>query len=76
MIVSLRTRLLWGITLGTTILLTIFSVSVYTITHQTMIQHFDESLLGTARMLSAVIENEGVENGHHDEQRSGQKFRK
>ena len=71
MIVSLRKRLLWGITLGTTILLTIFSVSVYTITHQTMIQHFDESLLGTARMLSAVIENEGVENGHHDEQRSG-----
>jgi len=79
MILSLRTRLLFGIITGTTILLTVFSLIIYTVTQQTMTQHFDKSLLASAKMLSAVIEEEGVkkeqeggpkESGHEHEQSS------
>ena len=71
MIVSLRTRLLGGIILGTAVLLAVFSVAVYTVTRQSMVQHFDASLLTTAQMLSALIEEESgseeAENGHQAE---------
>ncbi len=71
MMLSLRTRLLGGIIIAMAVLLAVFSVVVYTITHQTMIQHFDKSLLATAQMLSAVIEEEGIENeseGEHEDE--------
>jgi signal transduction histidine kinase len=50
--------LLLGIIAGTAVLLTIFSILIYTMTRQKMIRHFDQSLLATARMLSAVAEEE------------------
>ncbi len=66
MIISLRTRLLIGIVLATAILMSLFSVVVYSVTHRSMIQHFDTSLLSTARMLSAVIEKEGRDDEHEE----------
>ena len=67
MTVSLRTRLLAGIIIATAVLLSVFSVVVYTVTRQSMIQNFDTSLLSSARMLSAVIEDEGEHDGHDDD---------
>lgn len=68
MIVSLRTRLLLGVVAGTAVLLGVLCVSVYAITRRHLIGQFDRSLLTTARMLSAVIEeenlNEEAEGGH------------
>jgi signal transduction histidine kinase len=66
MIISLRTRLLVGIIVATALLLSVFCVLVYTITRHTLIQHFDTSLLKTARMLSAVIEIEEPEDNEID----------
>ena len=69
MIVSLRTRLLSGIIITTALLLAVFSMVVYAVTRQSMVQHFDKSLLATAQMLSAVIEEEGIEHkseGEHE----------
>ena len=72
MIVSLRTRLLMGVVTGTAVLLGVLCVSVYAITRRHLIGQFDKSLLTTAKMLSAVIEeedfNEEAEGGHdnHD----------
>ncbi len=72
MIVSLRTRLLMGVITGTAVLLGVLCVSVYAITRRYLIGQFDISLLTTARMLSAVIEeedfNEEAEGGRdaHD----------
>ena len=55
MTISLRTRLLAGIIIATAVLLSVFSVIVYTVTRQSMIQNFDASLLSSARMLSALV---------------------
>jgi len=66
MTLSLRSRLLLGIIAAVATLLTIFSLTVYIITSRNMIQNFDDSLLGTARMLSAVIEIEQDEDDEHD----------
>jgi signal transduction histidine kinase len=58
MIVSLRGRLLWGIIGGMVILLLVFSVLLYGIMHKALMRQFDASLLSTARMLTAAIEDE------------------
>jgi two-component system, OmpR family, heavy metal sensor histidine kinase CusS len=71
MTVSLRTRLLSGITISIALLLGVFSLILYAVTRHNMIQHFDDSLLSTAKLLSAVVEEEGPDTGdegreHHD----------
>ena len=65
MTVSLRTRLLWGVIVSTALLLGIFCVILYMVTRYTLLNQYDESLLSTAKMLSAVVENEDFEE--HDE---------
>lgn len=66
MIVSLRARLLSGVVVGTVLLLCVFCVIVYTVTRRTLISNFDDSLLSTAKMLSAVVEDEGERHGGED----------
>jgi len=69
MIISLRTRLLLGVVAGTAVLLGVLCISVYAITRRYLIGEFDRSLLTTARMLSAVIEEENFKEeaeGDHD----------
>jgi len=61
MTMSLRTRLLSGIIVGTAVLLGLFCITVHAVTRRTMTARFDESLLSTARMLSAVTEEEEAE---------------
>jgi len=56
---SLRGRLLWGIIGGMIILLLVFSILLYNIIHKALNHRFDASLLSTARMLAAAIEEEG-----------------
>ena len=71
MIVSLRTRLLMGVIVSTTLLLGIFCVIVYVITRNTLTDQFDESLLSTAKMLSAVVESE-IEGEHQGSDHEGE----
>ena len=71
MIVSLRTRLLMGVIVSTTLLLGIFCVIVYVITRNTLTDQFDESLLSTAKMLSAVVESE-IEDEHQESDHEGE----
>jgi two-component system, OmpR family, heavy metal sensor histidine kinase CusS len=59
MTISLRWRLLSGVVLGTGVLLTLFCITVYSLTSRMLVRHFDESLLDTARLLSAIIEDKG-----------------
>jgi len=69
MIVSLRTRLLLVVVTGTAVLLGALCVSVHAITRRYLVGQFDRTLLTTARMLSAVIEEEALEEqteGDHD----------
>ena len=73
MTLSLRTRLLSGMVLGMGVLLGLFCGIIYTLTSRTLVRHFDESLLDTARLLSAVIEDKGFvqeEGDSSDEQAS------
>jgi two-component system heavy metal sensor histidine kinase CusS len=58
MIASLRGRLLWGIIGGMVILLLVFSILLYGIIHKALMRQFDASLLSTARMLTAVVEDD------------------
>ena len=71
MTLSLRTRLSLGVVLGTGGLLALFSVGLYEVTRQVLLRHFDRSLWTTARVLSAVVEEEWPDDpnepGHHDE---------
>jgi two-component system heavy metal sensor histidine kinase CusS len=60
MTLSIRTRLLAGISAGMAILLIVFSFVIYEVIRRVMINQFDSSLLYTARMLSASVE---LENG-------------
>lgn len=53
---SLRNRLLVGIIGGMTILLIVFSLVIYTVTHRTLVNQLDLSLAATARMLAASVE--------------------
>ena len=70
MIVSLRTRLLSGVIIGTAVLLAILCTSVYVFARRNVIHQFDKSLLATAKLLSAVIEDESFERkedgGEHE----------
>ena len=66
MTVSLRTRLLLGVIVSTALLLCVLCAILYTVTRNTLIHQFDNSLLSTARILSAVIENEGFEDEDED----------
>jgi two-component system, OmpR family, heavy metal sensor histidine kinase CusS len=75
MILSLRTRLLSGVIVGTGALLILFCITIYSLTSRTLVRHFDESLLDTARLLSAIIEDRGFvqhEGESADEQDSEQ----
>ena len=69
MILSLRTRLLGGIVIATAVLLMIFSGVVYGLTRKSMIAHFDASLLNTAHLLTAIIEDEGFKETPEDADR-------
>lgn len=59
MILSLRTRLLSGVVVGTAVLLAVFCVTIDSLTRRTLIRHFDDSLRVTAGLLSAIIEDKG-----------------
>lgn len=61
MTISLRTRLLSGVVIGMALLLIIFCIVIYSISSHTLFSQFDNSLLATAKMLSAVIEAEDPE---------------
>jgi len=69
---SLRSRFLIGLVVSIAFLLCAFCLIIYTVTRHTLIRHFDKSLLDTAKMLSAVIEDGGYDNegdgreGHQD----------
>jgi len=59
---SLRTRLLVGIVGGMLLLLLlVFSLIIYTLIHRALVNQFDASLLSTARMLAASIEQDNDE---------------
>ncbi len=73
MIVSLRTRLLLGVIVSTALLLGVFCVVLYTITRDTLLDQFDDSLLSTAKMLSAVVGNEASDGEHEGEHHEGEK---
>ncbi len=53
---SLRNRLLLGVTGGMTLLLIIFSLTIYTVISRALVSQFDESLASTVRMLAASVE--------------------
>lgn len=69
MILSLRARLLSGIITGTAVLLAILCTLIYVSMRRNVIHQFDKSLLTTARLLSAIIQDEGFQEekaGPHD----------
>ena len=69
MTLSLRSRFLTGIVTGLAVLLCIFCVIIYIVTHHTLISQFDKSLFDTAKLLCAVIEVEDDDEdnqGHQD----------
>lgn len=59
---SLRTRLLTGTIAGTILLLTVFSLIVYTAIRTTLIKQFDHSLASIAQILAASIEHDLDDN--------------
>jgi two-component system heavy metal sensor histidine kinase CusS len=56
MTLSIRTRLLAGISVGMAMLLIVFSFVIYEAVHRSLINQFDASLLSTARMLAGSVE--------------------
>jgi two-component system sensor histidine kinase QseC len=59
------------------ILLLVFSILLYGIIHKSLMRQFDASLLTTARMLAAVVENEqhdGSDNEEENDEEEGIKF--
>ncbi len=57
---SLRIRLITGVITGILLLLTVFSLIVYTVIRRTLITQFDAALRSTAQILSASVElNDG-----------------
>ncbi|MBN2312328.1 MAG: sensor histidine kinase N-terminal domain-containing protein [Sedimentisphaerales bacterium] len=56
MIRSLRTRLLTGTIVGMMLLLTVFSLIIYTVIHSAVIKQFDGSLMSIAHILAASVE--------------------
>ncbi len=55
---SLRTRLLVGIIGGMTLLLIIFSIIIHTVISRALLRQFDTSLVSTAQMLAASVEQD------------------
>jgi heavy metal sensor kinase len=55
---SIRARLLAGISMGMAVLLIIFSLVIYGVIRHVLIKQFDASLLSTARMVAAAVEEE------------------
>ena len=58
---SLRTRLLVGIVGGMMMMLLVFSLIIYTLIRRALVNQFDASLLSTARMLAASVEQDNDE---------------
>ena len=60
---SLRNRLLLAVTGGMTLLLIIFSLTIYTVISRALVSQFDASLASAVRMLAASVEidNEKIE---------------
>jgi len=58
---SLRTRLIIGVIIGILLLLTVFSVGIYTVIRGALLRQFDASLASTARILAASVEMDGNE---------------
>jgi signal transduction histidine kinase len=56
MTTSLRTRLILGIIAGMVLLLTVFSLTIYTLIQRALVNQFDTALLSTARALAASVE--------------------
>jgi two-component system, OmpR family, heavy metal sensor histidine kinase CusS len=67
MTVSLRNRFLTGLILSIAFLLAVFSVLIYTVSRHVLIHEFDQSLLSTANLLSAVVEDESFEENDDQE---------
>ena len=58
---TLRTRLIIGVIGGMLLLLTVFSLIVYSVIRRALVDQFDESLASTARILAASVESDGNE---------------
>ncbi len=58
MIYSLRSRVITGIVAGIIFVLCVLCTVIYTATRQSLINHFDKSMLSVAKTLSAIIEDE------------------
>jgi len=58
---SLRTRLIIGIIGAMLLLLTVFSLIVYSVIRRALVNQFDQSLASTARILAASVEMDGDE---------------
>ena len=58
---SLRTRLIIGVIGGMLLLLTVFSLIVYSVIRRALVNQFDESLASTAQILAASVESDGNE---------------
>lgn len=58
---TLRTRLIIGVIGGMLLLLTVFSLVVYSVIRRALVDQFDESLASTARILAASVESDANE---------------
>ena len=58
---SLRTRLVISVVSGMVLLLAVFSLILYVVIRRALVNQFDASLLSTARMLAASVEQDGSE---------------
>lgn len=58
---SLRTRLVISVVSGMVLLLAVFSLILYVVIRRALVNQFDASLLSTAQMLAASVEQDGSE---------------
>jgi two-component system heavy metal sensor histidine kinase CusS len=58
---SLQTRLVIGVTIALLLLLTVFSVGIYTVIRGALLRQFDASLVSIAQILAASVEVDGEE---------------
>ncbi len=68
MTLSLRTRLLLGVIVSSVLLLGVLCTLLYAVTRNTLLDQFDNSLLSTARVLSAGVEKEVKKEEPNDEE--------
>jgi two-component system, OmpR family, heavy metal sensor histidine kinase CusS len=73
---SIRTRLLAGISVGMALLLIVFSFVIYGAVRRSLIKQFDASLLSTARMLAASVEQDKGNIGLEIESQQVPEFQK